>query len=136
MEKEFVPYNLALQLKELGFDLECFGIWQPSKYPYVILFTPQTIKQKLNKNSTHPFCKKVKYCVAPLYQQVTDWFRINHKFFSYVDTCEVKEGLFRYEILVVREDDFNNDIELERDFKTFEEAREACIKKLIELATK
>ena len=25
MEKEFVPYDLALELKELGFDETCFG---------------------------------------------------------------------------------------------------------------
>ena len=27
MEKEFVPYELAVKLKELGFDEECFGYY-------------------------------------------------------------------------------------------------------------
>ena len=38
MEKEFVPYEQALELKELGFDEECFGFyietgqWTPASY--------------------------------------------------------------------------------------------------------
>jgi len=38
MEKEFVPYQQALELKELGFNEECFGYfiesgeWIPSSY--------------------------------------------------------------------------------------------------------
>lgn len=27
MEKEFISYELALELKELGFDEPCFGYW-------------------------------------------------------------------------------------------------------------
>lgn len=27
MEKEFIPYELAFKLKELGFDEECFGFY-------------------------------------------------------------------------------------------------------------
>ncbi len=31
MEKEFVLYNEALALKELGFDEPCFGFWNENK---------------------------------------------------------------------------------------------------------
>ena len=30
MEKEFVPYEIAVKLKELGFDEPCFGKWLSS----------------------------------------------------------------------------------------------------------
>jgi hypothetical protein len=30
MEKEFIPYNLALELKDLGFDEPCFGYYEPN----------------------------------------------------------------------------------------------------------
>ena len=32
MEKEFIPYEQALVLKELGFDKECFGYYHYKKY--------------------------------------------------------------------------------------------------------
>ena len=37
MKKEFIPYEQALKLKELGFDEPCFGYWNidpglPTKY--------------------------------------------------------------------------------------------------------
>lgn len=31
IEKEFVPYELALKLKELGFNKECFGFYETLK---------------------------------------------------------------------------------------------------------
>jgi hypothetical protein len=31
MEKEFVPYEIAVELKELGFDESCFGYYEPNK---------------------------------------------------------------------------------------------------------
>ena len=31
MEKEFVPYELAVKLKELGFDDPCSGWYTPDK---------------------------------------------------------------------------------------------------------
>ena len=27
MKEQFIPYELALELKELGFNEECFGTW-------------------------------------------------------------------------------------------------------------
>jgi hypothetical protein len=34
MEKEFVPYELALKLKKLGFDEPCFGLYEHGKLGY------------------------------------------------------------------------------------------------------
>ena len=52
MEKEFIPYEQALELKELGFDEECIFIYQ---YPNLDVKVP-----------------------APLYQQAFRWFREKH----------------------------------------------------------
>lgn len=72
MKKLFVPYELALQLKEKGFDGECIGYYA---YDYLnnkanaLHLTDRPIK-------TTKF--KQKYLGAPLYQQVIDFFREKH----------------------------------------------------------
>lgn len=55
MKHLFVPYKLALELKEKGFDEPCFGFWNES---YLDLTR---------------FVDKNKELKAPLYQQVIDW---------------------------------------------------------------
>ena len=68
MKNEFIPYQQALELKELGFDEPCFGkIYadggsEQLSYPY--------------KNSDQ--IGKVTSCSAPLYQQVFRWFKENY----------------------------------------------------------
>ena len=54
MEKEFVPYELSIELKELGFDEPCFGGWDKNKKWYY-----------------HPDSDII--VDAPLWQQAFDW---------------------------------------------------------------
>jgi hypothetical protein len=54
MEKEFVPYQQALELKELGFDEPCLMY-----YDYLCTLVESGVYE----------------CKAPLYQQVFRWFR-------------------------------------------------------------
>lgn len=58
MNKEFIPYEQALELKELGFDEECF------KY-YTEMGTLRIKDERPLPPLTY----------APLYQQAFDWFR-------------------------------------------------------------
>ncbi len=74
MRELFVPYELAVKLKELGFDEPCFGFydtqrdefWVMEQYPYLYDKSrkPLAFRQVLEDDFT-----------APLYQQVTDWLR-------------------------------------------------------------
>jgi hypothetical protein len=75
MENLFVPYEIAKQLKEKGFNEQCLSTytWNGIKTTYDTLTciseNPQTIKERLNKNND-------KYtCSAPMWQQVVDWLR-------------------------------------------------------------
>jgi hypothetical protein len=64
MEKEFVPYELALRMKQLGFDKTCFGfydLWDNSK----------AIGGNYPCDGTNS---------APLYQQAFRWFREKYEF--------------------------------------------------------
>lgn len=83
MKHLFVPYNLALELKEKGFNEPCFTWW--GKYP------PHDKEPELinvgghifeNTFTNHPDTNTT----APLYQQVIDWFREKHKLHFYIET--------------------------------------------------
>lgn len=123
MEKEFVPYELALKLKELGFNEKCFGWWSyingttASFYGYHCTNSELIELNSFNKN-----------CTAPLWQQAFDWFResyglcnfINHSGGGY---CSGWEDLGN------NEHGFGN-------YNTYEEARLECLKKLIKIVKK
>jgi len=61
----FVPYKLALQLKKKGFSEACLGAYSDSKELYI---------SKVSFQSNFKG-----YCLAPTYDQITDWFINNHK---------------------------------------------------------
>jgi hypothetical protein len=63
MEKEFIPYEQALALKELGFDEPCFGAWVNNE-----LFITENEKPKIQSLS-------INQCTAPLYQQAFRFLR-------------------------------------------------------------
>jgi len=64
MNKEFIPYELALELKKLGFNEPCLGYY---------LANTLFISNDIVYNSTDiPVIK------APLYSQAFRWFREKH----------------------------------------------------------
>ena len=65
MESLFCPYELALELKELGFNEECFGWYSPVLNGLLIYC-----------NSTNDGTEE-KYCTAPLWQQAARFLYIN-----------------------------------------------------------
>lgn len=112
--KEFVPYPLALRLKELGFDEPCFS-WYGSDY------IPQISGSY--KNSTHTF----NYCVsAPTFSQIFRWFRKEYAMFHNIDRIFLDE--FGYTISNEKDEPLNF-----FDFNSWEEAELNCLEKLIEI---
>lgn len=67
MEKEFVPYGLALKLKEIGFDEPCMAFY----------FKRGAINKYWNRIYTNSVCEIEKthnfHCTAPLWQQAWRW---------------------------------------------------------------
>jgi hypothetical protein len=74
MEKEFVTYEIALKLKELGFDEECLAYFEDKELTHGML------------NSVG----KKRYLIAPLWQQVIDWFLSQYNIWIIVDTSLIK----------------------------------------------
>jgi len=109
MNKEFIPYEQALELKELSFDEECF------KY-----YTEMGTLAIKDKRPLPPLT------YAPLYQQAFRWFRNEYALHSFVSgNFPMSTPLRFYYEIEETSDDYHYD--------TYEDAQLACLKKLIEI---
>lgn len=117
MEKNFVSYDLALKLKELGFDDKCFGVWyKSSSEGYTLQLNPLKLDDIYHIEPLTTFQKKIDrfeamdsiieynfneffdefdgegnefdpVYSAPLYQQVTKWLREVHGIHIQITYC-------------------------------------------------
>jgi hypothetical protein len=118
MEKEFVPYEEALSLKELGFDEFCFGYYGVENE-----FVLDTMK------NTSPNYSRRGFTSAPLYQQAFRWFREKYELYAWVKIEYEYGGITpTYYITGKRQGDIAGGA-----FKTYKEAELECLKKLIEI---
>lgn len=126
MEKEFVPYELALELKELGFDEKCFAIYEPQEIGVMFRWVEN---QKVVSN------KAIGYVIAPLYQQAFRWFREKYSLFSIVfyhtDNKIIFEHPYYFRIYEAKHK--GKKIEHSKEFENYKEAEFECFKKLIEI---
>jgi hypothetical protein len=145
MNKEFIPYEQALALKELGFDEPCFTSYDDEKRlrnlfdyknsdyylsaPYIedsrhwIFNSELTIENFIGNKDLY-----TQFIAAPLYQQAFRWFREKHELHSWI-TVELGMKL-TYCWVITGE---NKGTEHKANFKTYEEAELECLKKLIEI---
>jgi len=114
MEKEFVPYELSLELKQLGFDEPCFAYYDDGIFTFWY-HSEQQPDLVLN-------------CTAPTYSQAFRWFREKCGL-NYI----IKEvGQVRFEARVYKGDGWAT-WDFGYKFNTYEEAELACLQKLIEI---
>ena len=117
MKKEFIPYEQALALKELGFDKECFGY-----YFYNGSFNKWTL------NIDNEQYEYLKIISVPLYQQAFRWFREKYGLYGTIryGNNEFDKSIYLFPCV-------NGVIVGNDSFKTQEEAELECVKKLIEI---
>jgi hypothetical protein len=135
MKKEFVSYEIALALKELGFDEDCVAAYQINyrvgdlTWGGINGFVPYYKEQIIKHNET----KWVKVIPAPLYQQAFRFFREKYKLESYIRPASYEEEV-RYVFWILNEikEIFPTERHESVYFKTYEEAQLECLKKLIE----
>ena len=126
MTKEFIPYELALRLKALGFDEPCFGSWW---------FNPSI--HKLNEEELQIiksyYFGLPEYCIlAPTFSQAFRWLREKYNLKSWIE--EYTKNKYIYEIRPHKITDYKEgEIYV---YATYEEAELACLEKLIELTFK
>jgi hypothetical protein len=119
MTKEFVPYEEALVLKELGFDELCLGYYTIYSDGEVKLFTSD---------------KGFRNLEAPTFSQAFRWFRekynLNHVI-TVADFGKYESGNPDFQCAIYSKDPLlitNMD-----KYNTCEEAELACLRKLIEI---
>jgi hypothetical protein len=132
MEKEFVTYEQALALKELGFNAIPIGGFKQGSifyfengklyYDYLPMYSSSAHKGQI---------------IAPLKQQVFRWFREKYNILHAIVvpikiTASDKEG-YRYSWVIIDEQEECIVDDSLLGYSTYEEAENACIDKLIEL---
>ena len=128
MEKEFIPYELAVKLKTLGFDEPCLASWS---YTY-------ELQNYVELNLGYIIDGPKNYTNAPIYSQAFRWFRDNYRMFHevFIDTeptvDEPDKLEFTYLILhMVGMEKMHTSRNVR--FETYEEAELASLEKLIEI---
>jgi hypothetical protein len=122
MNKEFIPYEQALALKELMISVECMAYYNNG----ILKIHQDGFRNCKNIDFIAVFNDE-KLCAAPLYQQAFRWFREKHNL--HIGVCHAVNGKF---------DCWTNNGNLldegkYTEFNTYEEAEQACLKKLIEI---
>ena len=117
MNKEFVSYEIAFELKELGFDEPCFKYWV------------QTYNDTHTWMDLHNKALNDDDCKAPLYQQAFRWFRE-----KYYRLATIHLDWNGYSISIHSTHLLTKGLICElRGYLTYEEAELACIIKLIDI---
>ena len=135
MKSLFCPYELALELKELGFDeisLFCYDtIYEGnplSHCPHLLL------NSQLEGFENEPIS-------APLWQQALRWFREKHNLEASIQRMPPEvygkgKGDIKNYLLYIWAENLNPRGQQTLHFDTYEEAEFECLKKLIEIVKK
>jgi len=130
MEKEFIAFEQANILKELGFDEPCLGAYMGEK---LVILGDSIIQMDITAHEAYNYVK------APLFQQAFRWIRkkygVTHfittggdgceKYFNYIiPTCYLKN---------ISEDKKSMSYNKNGAFNSYEEAEIACLKKIINI---
>lgn len=120
MKNEFVPYDIALAMKELGFSEElCYGFYD-----------------EMDNNKPKAGISYGTINRAPLYQQAFRWFREEYKLsgdvFPVSDDPFKQGGSYHACLTDLSGEEWLGDEELGLH-RNYEEAQEACLRKLIEI---
>ena len=117
-QQEFIPYEQALELRQLGFDN--LPLYYYNSDGHLTPFINFINNVKPNNQSLIDGV-----CYAPLYQQAFRWFREKHNLHSSI-VYQYDDNTPRYYYTI-------DNLIAVYGFETYEEAELACLKKLIEI---
>ena len=127
MNKEFIPYEQALQLKELGFDIRPNFGGNTSLY---------------DKNGNHTFYTNYGvmgsglsdgYIYAPLFQQAFRWFRDKHGINQQITKTYYEGDFFIWDFYIPTNQYIEIPIRESSDNWNYEITESKCLDKLIEI---
>ena len=123
MNKEFVSYEQAVALKELGFNEICMGYFDVRLEHQIGNFDFTEIKGYHESVAA----------LSPLKQQVFRWFREKKLHNTFPSIIQTRNWVTLYRILEWHPGNDSTSISTSDYYDTYEEAEDACIDKLIEL---
>lgn len=127
MNKEFISYEQALELKELGFREQTLAYYSKNFNPkgsYILIFASDSgsIIDWNEPDEENDYT----YASAPLYQQAFRWFREKYNLYhEIIFSARDKKWVCQTSDCI--------GFELLGWYQTYEEAELACLKKLIEI---
>jgi hypothetical protein len=129
MKKEFTPYEQSLDLKELGFDEPCFGLYENGKLGYSFS-TSQGIITPISYRTNSKFVEHIltkEDCTAPTFSQAFRWFREKYDLIYFI----TPEGSINNRCYLYSIKDWK--VFVGTFGQTYEQAELECLKKLIEI---
>ena len=128
MEKQFIPYEQALELKKLGFNEPCFAFYGLSRDDY------KTIRLSIFQNLKTDYLSDLHHldvtCDAQTFSQAFRFFREKYMLSGEI---YIFKNIWNFDI-----EDIKNSMQLYTSditsYYTYEDAELACIRKLIEIA--
>ena len=158
MKEQFVTYEIALKLKELDFDEECFTTYDDEKKlcnPFDYKNSEYDLNDKSYIEDCEHFIKNsdltlekfllkgfnsihyTQFITAPIWQQAIDWLRENYSFHIQIHFDSTND-IWEYRIYKLDEyiyDTTNNKVYFNADlrYSHYFECREQSILKAIEL---
>jgi len=115
MENDFIPYEKALALKELGFNQPCYGFYGIESKKHYIGYPKDGVDKYLMP--------------SPKFEQCFYWFGNKYDIYGKINMYLLNiKFSYKYEV--------NTDFErkISNWFNTYEEAELQCLNKLIEIA--
>jgi len=119
MNKDFVPYQSSLDMKELKFDEPCFGQYAFKKLE--LINTPL--------RSSDLTISEGNFIAAPTFSQCFRWFREKYQIIFCYEPCLKKDLTYIFFIYV----EWSGEKVFVIESKYNEEAELACLIKLIEI---
>jgi hypothetical protein len=129
MKREFVPYEQALALKELGFDEPCFGCYFHNNKD-AVEYNPDGIPLNHNNRKSR--------ISAPTFSQAFRWFREKHN----LEYQILKSANGNYSVIIHKNTQeyldsiaglINACLDEIVDCYSYEEAEQACLDRLIKI---
>lgn len=131
LEKDFVPYQESMEVKELGFNEPCFGrYYYKESYP---MLNPHSEETEVVFEFGQYIKQTEVTIVAPTFSQAFRWFREKYNLDSMVQPTYSTKYQFRLFHIEIKTKVQIYGKYMEKEFDTFEEAELACLKKLIEI---
>ena len=123
MEKEFIPYELALRMKALGFYEPCFNLYHLNRRELMYV-CPNIGEVATYKYDNH---NKTNHISAPTFSQTFRWFREKYDLFTHIEKGENPKNF--YPII----DNVSHKYNPKLWFDSYEDVELTCLTKLIEI---